>query len=242
MLLLTLPKYLPSFNHPFMASIQTCTFNACSLVNKLPLFQSVVYSASFIICITESWLTDSIFLTLIVFYIRIEVQGVWCFGGSSRIDTCSVSAFSCRIRSSYISNVLQQDSITLCALYIPPNSDLSYLQSLLLYLSHMVNNSTQIIFLCDVNFPDIGWTTLTASSNLSNSFVDLFLSIILSNLSLLLHTPKEIYLVKYSVTIVTSLVTFQLILTYFIRLSWLSFYHSSFSVNMPSNHNIKTAS
>ena len=44
---------------------------------------------------------------------------------------------------------------TMCALYVAPNSDLSYLQSLLLNLSHLIDSSSHVILLGDFNFHDI---------------------------------------------------------------------------------------
>ena len=42
--------------------LRVCLFNSRSLVNKLSNFQSFVYTSNFnILCITETWLTDSVF-------------------------------------------------------------------------------------------------------------------------------------------------------------------------------------
>ena len=116
-----------------------------------------------------------------------------------------------------------QECITLCALCIPPNSDLSYFQSLLSHLSHLVVSSMQVIILGDFNFPDICWTTLTAPFNISNLFCEFLFEYNIEQLiTTLMHIKGNILDLVISHNSDT-LVTFQLTLTYFIRLSLISF-------------------
>ena len=125
-------------------SIQRCTFNARSLVNELALFQSFVCSSAYkIIGVTEFWLTNSTYSSEVLpngcrILYNDQGTGRWYYGRTGRIGTCSVFAFTWRTRSSYHSNMLQSSWYYMCALYMAPDSVLSYFQFLLLYLSRIL--------------------------------------------------------------------------------------------------------
>ena len=52
----------PKSNNSWLSSPKSvCVFNCRSLINKLSLFQSLVYSSDFtFICLTETWLSDHV--------------------------------------------------------------------------------------------------------------------------------------------------------------------------------------
>lgn len=82
-----------------------------------------------------------------------------------------------------------RDTIIICTVYIPPNSDSDYLNSLFLYLSNLITLRDHIILVGDFNFPDINWDTLSGSSLSSKSFCDFVFQ---NNLSQLVHSPTHL--------------------------------------------------
>ena len=77
----------------------------------------------------------------------------------------------------------------LCTVYIPPNSDSDYLNSLLLYFSNLIISHDRIILVGDFNLPDVDWDTLTGTSLSSKSFCDFVFQ---NNLSQLIHTHTHL--------------------------------------------------
>ena len=69
-------------------------------------------------------------------------------------------------------SITHQETIILCTVYIPPNSDSHYLNSLLLYLSNVFISHDHIILVGDFNLPDVDWDTLTGISLSSKYFCD----------------------------------------------------------------------
>jgi len=63
-------------------------------------------------------------------------------------------------------------SISICTVYIPPNSNDSYIALLLSYLADVISSSEHVIIVGDFNFPDINWSTLTGTTSLSTLFCD----------------------------------------------------------------------
>lgn len=83
-------------------------------------------------------------------------------------------------------------TVTLCVVYIPPNSNSSYHADLLTYLDSVASKSHTFI-LGDFNYPDINWHPLVGQSDLSKAFVTLYIVIICISLYPSLHTSKGIF-------------------------------------------------
>lgn len=79
-------------------------------------------------------------------------------------------------------------SITLCIVYIPPNSSPIYYSDLLDYLRDLISSSPTII-MGDFNSPDINWSTLSGSTCFSSSFCDFVFD---NNLHQLITSPTHI--------------------------------------------------
>jgi len=62
--------------------------------------------------------------------------------------------------------------ITVCAVYVPPNSASTYHETLFAFISDLSNNSDKVIIIGDFNFPDIDWDSLSGNST-SNQFCEL---------------------------------------------------------------------
>ena len=62
--------------------------------------------------------------------------------------------------------------LVLCSIYVPPDSPVSLISSLVLYLSSLVSSYNRCIFAGDFNFPDISWSSLLGSSMSSNVFCE----------------------------------------------------------------------
>ena len=86
-------------------------------------------------------------------------------------------------------SITHRHTIIICTVYIPPNSDSDYLNSLFLYLSNLITLRDHIILVGDFNFPDINWDTLSGSSLSSKSFCDFVFQ---NNLSQLVHSPTHL--------------------------------------------------
>ena len=69
--------------------------------------------------------------------------------------------------------LLLKQPINLCLIYNPPNSESSYHQKLLVYISDIMQSAVEVILLGDFNAPDINWSTLSASSNFSSNLCGL---------------------------------------------------------------------
>ena len=149
-----------------------------SLVNKLSLFQSFVYSNDFeILCVCETWLSDNIYDHEIlpvnfVLYRKDRPSR----GGGVLIA----------VANSYYSVVLPSPSdleivtvkvgidheLIICCVYVPPSASHTYVGLLIDYLTDLQSSSVHCIFVGDFNFPDINWSSLYASSESSNMFCE----------------------------------------------------------------------
>lgn len=158
--------------------LSVCLFNARSLVNKLTQFQSFIYSSTYdLICITESWLTNMIYNSEILpndFTIFRKDRKTR--GGGVLVavkDSIPVQSLPTPEDLEVVAvNLFYKEVITMITVYIPPSSDLSYLQSLFHYLSVTIQSSKQVILLGDFNFPDIVWSALDSSSLGSDLFCE----------------------------------------------------------------------
>jgi len=62
--------------------------------------------------------------------------------------------------------------LVICCVYIPPSVSHSYVCLLIHYLTDLQSSSVHCIIVGYFNFPDINWSSLYASSELSNMFCD----------------------------------------------------------------------
>ena len=60
--------------------------------------------------------------------------------------------------------------ITLCTVYVPPNSGNDHHKNLLSYLAHVSSSADSVILVADFNLPDVCWSSLIGQSPFSNSF------------------------------------------------------------------------
>jgi exonuclease III len=158
-------------------NVHICLYNIRSIVNKLSNFQSFVYTSDFnVFCISESWLSSSIYDHEVlhsdyVLYRNDRLSrggGVFIAVHSSIPSSPVCTPTDCEI----VSIRLLSSNLILCTVYIPPNCSESYLLSVIQYLSELVCSYTKCIILGDFNFPDICWSSLTCTSSLSNLFCD----------------------------------------------------------------------
>ena len=62
--------------------------------------------------------------------------------------------------------------LVICCVYVPPSASHSYVGLLIDYLIDLQSSSVHCIIVGEFNFPDINWSSLYASSELSNKFCD----------------------------------------------------------------------
>ena len=65
---------------------------------------------------------------------------------------------------------ISSDTLVICCVYVPPDSSLSYVSSLVKFLSEITSSFNCCIILGDFNFPDIDWSALMGTSLQSNCF------------------------------------------------------------------------
>ena len=108
-----------------------------SLVNKLANFQSLVYSSAYsIFCVTETWLSDSIFgYEILTENYTLYRNDRNSSGGGVLVAVNDSIPSSLVYSPSNLKIVCVQIELTspfhLCTVYVPPNSDLSYLESVI---------------------------------------------------------------------------------------------------------------
>ena len=170
--------------------------NSRSLVSKLSNFQSYVYSTPYsIYCITETWLSNSIFDSEILPHEYTIYRKDRGSRGGGVLIAVSESVSSVLISSptdlEKITVCLncQNESIFLCAVYVPPNSGNDYHKCLLSYLTYVASSADSVIFVGDFNLPDICWSSLIGQSPFSVSFCDFVYE---CNLSQLVECPTHV--------------------------------------------------
>ena len=72
----------------------------------------------------------------------------------SKIINCSKEVEALTVQ------LLLKQPINQCLIYNPPNSEPSYQQKLLTYLSDTIQSTEEVTLLGDFNVPDINWSTL----------------------------------------------------------------------------------
>ena len=173
------PVAPPKSNDSWLSSPKSvCVLNCRSLINKLSLFQSFVYSSDFtFICLTETWLSDyvsdgEILPNDFALYrtdrptrgggVLIAVKSY--VPSSSVPSPPDIEVISVEIGTNH--------DLVLCSIYVPPDSPVSLIFSLVFYLSNLVSSYNKCIFVGDFNFPDINWSSLLGSSMSSNVFCE----------------------------------------------------------------------
>ena len=130
-----------------------------------------------IYCITETWLSDSIFDFEILsceYTIYHKDRGS-C--GDGVLTAISESVPSVLISSPADLEVIAVNQngptcITLCTVYVNPNSGDDYHKSLLSYPAHVASFADSVTFVGDFSLPDICWSSLIGLSPFSISFCD----------------------------------------------------------------------
>ena len=126
-----------------------------SIVNKLSNFQSFVYVYKFhVFCLTETWLSDSIYDGEILPYVyTLYRKDRLSRGGGVLV------AVNCSIPSSLLPSppdlevalvkICLNKELILCTVYVPPNSSKSYFTSLLTCLSDLTCFPNQCLIVGD---------------------------------------------------------------------------------------------
>jgi len=177
-------------------SLNTFSTNPRSIVNRLHELQSVVYSKSYdIICLTETWLSDTIYDSEILPYnYTIFCKDRQSHGGSvlvavdNRIPCHQID--SPEDLEAVCINLTLISPITVCVIYIPPSSPDVHYGNLFTFLSSLQSTSEGLLILGDFNLPDIDWDIFTSHSLVSNQFCDLVFH---TNLCQLIFTPTHIH-------------------------------------------------
>ena len=138
-----------------------------------------MYSTPYsIYCITETWLSNSVFDCEILpceYTLYCEDRG---FRGSGVLIAVSDSVPSVLISSPEELEIIIVNlnflirPITLCTVYVLPNSGDDYHKNLLSYLAHVSSSADSITLVGDFSFPDVCWSSLIGQSPFPNSFCD----------------------------------------------------------------------
>ena len=152
-------------------------WNSRSIVNKLRCFQSFIYAHDYsFIALTETWLHDHIYNNeLLPTGYTIYRKDRSSKGGGVMLAVKSA------LKSTQLPapdnlevvtiSVQAHCSLTICAVYTPPNSKNDYIQGLYLYLSTLIS-SANVILLGDFNAPDVNWDTFISTNTISDHLCD----------------------------------------------------------------------
>jgi len=169
--------------------------NIRSIVNKLSSFQTLIYSHDFdFIAITETWLSDNIFDNEILptnYTIYRNDRG--SRGGGVLLAVrdniaSKVLPSPTNIEMLTVEVELSQ-TLILCVVYLPPNPNVSLIQSLSSHLCQF-DQSCNVVILGDFNLPDIVWDTLCGSTIAAEAFCDTCFE---NNLSQLISCSTHIH-------------------------------------------------
>ena len=126
---------------------------------------------------TETWLTDFVCDGEILPYGYVLYRKDRPLRGGGVLVAVKESLYSCIISSPSDLEIVTvkigqgNDSVISCV-YVPPESPLSYVSSLVNFLSDLVSAFSKCTFVGDFNFPHIDWLTLTGVSITSICFCD----------------------------------------------------------------------
>ena len=167
--------------------------NSRSLANKLINFQSFTYSHSYsLIAVTETWLSNFILDKEILPYNYAICRNDRSSRGGGVLLAIHNSV---PFRQIEITNdleivaieILTNNPICFCVVYIPPSATASYHETLLIYLENIFVKYNTIV-VGDFNFADINWQTLSADNYISNAFCDFMFN---HNLEQLIDSPTH---------------------------------------------------
>ena len=137
-----------------------------------------MYSSDFtFICLTETWLSDHVSDGEILSNDFILYGKDRPTGGGGVLIVVKSSVPSSSVPSPPDIEVISveigtnHDSV-LSSIYVPPDSPVSLILSLVFYLSNLVSSYNKCIYVGDFNFPDINWSSLLGSSMSSNVFCE----------------------------------------------------------------------
>lgn len=155
---------------------------------------SFVYSSGYsIFCCTETWLTDSVYDNEIIATGHCIFRKDRMTRGGGVLVAVENSIASTEVNSPSDLEVVTvtvgpRNDVTICAVYIPPSAPESYHSSLIDYLKSLISTTDNLVIAGDFNFPDINWSSLTASSCFSNYFCDFVFDY---NLTQHIHSPTH---------------------------------------------------
>ena len=126
-----------------------------------------------IVCVTETWLSDSIYDSEILSVSYVLYRKDRPSRGGGVLIAISDSLFSCLIPSPPDLEIVsvkigQSNDTVICCIYLPPESPLSCVSSLVHFLTELTSSFSKCIFVGDFNFRDIDWTVLMGSTSQSN--------------------------------------------------------------------------
>ena len=146
-------------------------------MNKLSIFQSLVYSKS-VDCffITESWLTDSICDAEILptgYHIYRCDRGGRGGGVLAAVshDIPSRQLYSGGDSESLVIELDLKPKLVLCCIYLSPSCSDAVFDASMAHLYELPRES-DLLIVGDFNSPDIHWDTLSAASSRSNMLCD----------------------------------------------------------------------
>ena len=164
--------------NPSSNSIHLFYWNCRSISNKLPFFQSFIYSSTIhIFALSETWLSDKIYSKEILpsgYNIyrsdRHTRGGGVLIGVSSSLSSHLIASHSSI--DMVVVQLLTSPPITLCCTYIPPSCSPDYFSSCISALTTIMTHHQNVIILGDFNLPDIDWSCLTSHSPFSDLLCD----------------------------------------------------------------------
>ena len=136
--------------------------NTRSIVNKISDITAFIYSSPYsVLCFTETWLNDNIFSSEILSsgYTIYRKDRSSRGGGVLVAVRENLSAFLINSPDNLEVLTIKLGSVnhvTLCTVYVPPNSKPEYHKDLLDYLVSL-GTTSNLVIVGDFNCPDINW-------------------------------------------------------------------------------------
>ena len=160
-------------------------------------FHSLIYFKDYdIIAITETWLSDNILdqeripTGYTIYHNDQSSRG----GVVMLVVKHSIPSHALNILAeseTLCVHIGNKNSLTLCLVYIPPNSPESHIQSLCDYISTTVSHfDNKYLLLGDFNLPTINWDIPQGETPISNFFCDLVFNL---NPVQMINEPTHIY-------------------------------------------------
>ena len=130
-----------------------------------------------VFCITETWLSEFISDCEIIPSDFVLYRKDRPSRGGGVLIAINKSLYSTLVPSPSDIEVVTikiglSNAIVICCVYVPPDSTIVYVSSLVSYLTDIVSSFDKCILVGDFNFPDIDWSSLTGNSVSSNCFCE----------------------------------------------------------------------